>query len=168
MYADLFQDISLPCTTSFVPRWRKDGIVLSDGIQTTSNVKYHHRLEVVNDSVSKTYNLRIKNITLHDYGHYLCEVQSQNKIEIAQEVLLKKTGVVISNMELIQINKNTLKGGVVISNIESRIEINKRMTTNNNNMDLNTLKENDDSNKMNMNSNIIDDEEMLGPSGVTF
>ncbi|XP_071135550.1 uncharacterized protein [Mytilus edulis] len=81
MYVLVGSTVTLSCEISkgaSTPSWRKGLIVLTQGGEINRNVRGHGRLKAFIDG--KFYNLKIYNITDHDFDTYWCETQQDNSI----------------------------------------------------------------------------------------
>lgn len=96
MYARIGSTVILPCEISkgaSTPSWRKGLIVLTQGGEINRHIRGHRRLKVIVDG--KIYNLKIYNITDHDFGTYWCEIQQDNSIR-AEGTKLINLGIYIT------------------------------------------------------------------------
>ena len=69
-------------------RWRKNNHVLSYGSQINNNTHGYDRYKIINSG--ETYSLRILNISLEDFGLYLCSMQLNQKT-VEKRFFLKNT-----------------------------------------------------------------------------
>ncbi|CAG2198519.1 CNTN3 [Mytilus edulis] len=81
MYAQIGSEIILPCE---IPKdtspksWRKGLALVTRGFKINRNVRGYGRLKVITDT--RSYNLKISNVTKYDFGTYWCETQQGNSI----------------------------------------------------------------------------------------
>ncbi|CAC5423482.1 unnamed protein product [Mytilus coruscus] len=85
IYADTGSTVTLSCQISpesSTQSWRKEFLVLTRGFDINRNVDGHERLTIIINN--RFYNLKIYNLTEHDFGTYVCE--TQQVISITEEV----------------------------------------------------------------------------------
>lgn len=80
-------------------RWRRNDIILTDGHEINTNERIHKAFKIDFDKDASQYNLRIANVTVHDFGVYLCEMQINNG-QLSHQVTLSNEGkqIIISGL----------------------------------------------------------------------
>lgn len=107
-FANLNDNVILICQhteNAKDPRWRRGNFILSSGVRINVKVPWYKRLQVIANKTFLEYNLKISNVSTHDYGIYWCEMQINKKVS-RQKVILEPKGNVtfLCNTVLLCIN----------------------------------------------------------------
>lgn len=79
VYAEIGNTVTLPCNISYTTStqsWKKGLIVMTQGLKINKIFGDKKRLEILIDE--RFYNLKIYNITEHDFNTYWCKTKQGN------------------------------------------------------------------------------------------
>lgn len=95
VYAEIGKTVTLPCNisnTTSTQSWKKGLIEMTQGLEINKIFGGQERLEISIDE--RFYNLKIYNITEHDFDTYWCETQQGNSTT-TEGTKLSRSGIQI-------------------------------------------------------------------------